>query len=119
LAAAGIRVGVAVAPVLPFLTDSVAQMRAVYVAAAEAGASYAWHGVLHLDEVARDSYAAFLTEHHPELVEPYAAIYRGKYTNAGYTAAVERRSRSARSGIRFEPPDRIATEPTLVQLSLL
>jgi|HubBroStandDraft_6_1064221.scaffolds.fasta_scaffold471326_2 DNA repair photolyase len=118
LSAAGIRAGVAIAPVLPFLCDSVAQLRAVYEAAAEAGATFAWHGVLNLGEVARDSYQAFLAEHHPEIAPAYAELYRGKYASAAYVAAVERRARSARSGIRFEPPEGIATEPEL-QLSLL
>jgi DNA repair photolyase len=118
LAEAGIRAGVAIAPVLPFLCDSTAQMRSVYAAAADAGATFAWHGVLNLGEVARDSYAAFLNEHHPELTEAYAALYRGKYAHGPYVATVERRARSARSGILFEPPERIPTEPEL-QLSLL
>jgi len=47
LAAAGIRVGVAIAPVLPHLTDEPATLAAVVRAAAEAGASFAWHGVWH------------------------------------------------------------------------
>jgi DNA repair photolyase len=119
LASAGIRTGVAIAPVLPYLSDGVEQLRAVYAAAAQAGASFAWTSVLNLGEVARDSYAAFLREAHPELGERYAALYRGRYASAAYAREVEARARVARRGIAFEPPEGIVAQPARLQLSLL
>ena len=104
---------------LPFLSDEVAQLRAVYAAAAEAGASFAWTSVLNLGEVARDSYAAFLARDHPELSGRYASLYAGRYANAAYANEIEARARSARRGIAFDPPEGIRSEPARVQLSLL
>ena len=117
LATAGVRAGVAIAPVLPGLTDSVEQLRAVYRAAHGAGASFAWTGVLHLEEVARESYFSFLQEHQPELVQRYEQLYGTKYAPKAYAAEIDKRARSA--GIQFEPPPTIEFEPSLVQLSLI
>lgn len=120
LAQAGIRVGVAVAPVLPELTDEPQSLRAVYRAAAEAGASLAWSSVLRLGAVARESYFTFLRAEFPHLVDFYAATYRGAYANAGVARPLETRIRDARSGIAFDrAPAPIEAEPKLVQLSLL
>ena len=119
LARAGIRTGVAVAPVLPGITDGEAQLREVYAAAAAAGASFAWHSLLNLGEVARDSYFAFLGTEHPELTAQYERLYRGKYAPRDFAARIEARAGTARRGVRFDPPPAVATEPRLVQLSLL
>jgi DNA repair photolyase len=119
LAGAGIRTGIAIAPILPFLTDSVDELRGIYRAAADNGASFAWDGVLNLGEVARESYFDFLKTHHPELVDRYTELYAGRYAPAAYTRAIEARTKSARAGISFDPPERITTTPTLVQLSLI
>ena len=102
LAAAGIRVGVAIAPVLPFLSDGIEQLRAVYEAAAEAGASFAWTSVLNLGEVARDSYAAFLAEKHPELTERYAA-----------STEADMRARATRTTSTHERAPRVAESPSI------
>jgi DNA repair photolyase len=119
LARAGIRAGISLAPVMPYLTDGVEQLRAVYRAAADAGARYVWSGVLNLGEVARESYFDFLAAHHPALVEPYRNLYRSRYATAAYVAEIERRGRIARRGIQFDPSPGIATMPGLTQLSLL
>ena len=119
LAHAGIRTGVAVAPILPGITDGEAQLREVYVAIAESGASFAWHTVLNLGDVARDSYFAFLSAERPELTEEYARHYRGKYAPREFTKPIEARAAAAREAVRFEPPATIGLEPRLVQLSLL
>jgi DNA repair photolyase len=119
LAKAGIRTGIAIAPVLPFLTDSVDELRAVYRAAADNGASFAWDGVLNLGEIARDTYFEFLRTYYPELVDRYNALYAGKYPAATYTKTVQSRARIARSGISFDPPEGIVSTPARVQLSLI
>jgi DNA repair photolyase len=119
LAHAGIRTGIAIAPVLPFLTDGIDDLRAVYRAAADNGASFAWASVLNLGDVARDSYFAFLQTHYPELVEPYNALYTGRYANGTYARTIEFRAKAARRGIAFDPPEGIVATPALVQLSLI
>ncbi|MFJ2957612.1 Rv2578c family radical SAM protein [Streptomyces sp. NPDC087270] len=73
----GIPVGVLMAPVLPFLSDSPAQLRATVRAIAAAGATSVTPLVLHLRPGAREWYTAWLRQHHPHLVRRYEALYAG------------------------------------------
>lgn len=79
LAQAGIKVNVALAPVLPHITDSAENIESVVSAAREAGAQNVWHNTLHLHEITRDAFFGYLRERHPELIAQYASDYRGKY----------------------------------------
>jgi DNA repair photolyase len=119
LADAGLRVGVAIAPILPGLTDSEASLAAVYAAAADAGASQAWHSVLNLNEVARESYFGFLRTEFPALLAEHERMYRAKYAPKALVDDIDARVARARNGIRFRTRATIATEARRVQLSLL
>ena len=79
LADAGIKVNVALAPVLPQITDSPENIQSVVHAAREAGAANVWHNTLHLHDVTRDAFFGYLRERRPELLAEYAILYRGKY----------------------------------------
>lgn len=118
LAEAGIRVGVAVAPILPHLTDDAAALRDVFAAAADAGAAMAWHSVLNLNEVAKASYFEFLRAEFPSLVSRHAEYYRGKYAPKAVVDDIETRVRGARGAMRLRPRATISHEPVRVQLSL-
>jgi len=72
-------------------------------AAADAGASFAWHGVLNLGDVARDAFFDYLGTEQPQLVETYAAMYRAKYPPAAYVRRVDERAAAARSDVVFAP----------------
>ena len=79
LADAGIAVNVALAPVLPHLTDTPESVEAVVRAAREAGAAKVWHNTLYLHDVTRETFFAYLREYRPELLAQYAQEYRGTY----------------------------------------
>ena len=119
LAAAGLRVGVAVAPILPHLTDGEAGLREVMAAAAEAGASTIWHSVLNLNEVAKESYFGFLRAQFPSLVARHETYYRGKYLMRAISDVIDTRVRTVREGVRLRPRATIVHQPSRVQLSLL
>lgn len=63
LSAAGVPVGVNVAPVIPFLTDS--ELEAILEAAAAAGAKFAGYTLVRLPWEVRDIFKAWLEEHYP------------------------------------------------------
>jgi DNA repair photolyase len=111
LANAGIRVAVAVAPVLPGITDSPDALAAVVRAAADAGASHVWHGALNLGAVTRDAYFTFLSTSRPELVERYTRLFaRGRYAEPAYVREVAESVHAACRSTRFArwrslPPD--------------
>jgi len=111
LADAGIRVGIAIAPVLPHLTDAPAMLREVVRAAADAGAAFAWHGVLNLGDVTRDAYFAYLASDQPHLVDVYRAMYAARYAPKAYERSVDDAVGAAMRTIRFDPPPVIVAAP--------
>jgi DNA repair photolyase len=72
---AGIRSGVLMAPILPFLSDSDEQLEATVEAIAAAGAAYVSPIVLHLRPGAREWWQAWLRREHPHLLPRYAELY--------------------------------------------
>ncbi|MBV8433222.1 MAG: radical SAM protein [Candidatus Eremiobacteraeota bacterium] len=91
LASSGIRVNVALAPILPGITDSAENIASVVRAARGAGAAHVWHSTLYLHDVTREAYFAYLRERHPELVESYERAYRGKYAPSRVTRPIDQR----------------------------
>ena len=85
ITAAGLRCGVLMGPVVPFLSDSPAQLAAAVRGAAEAGAAHVTPIVLHLRPGAREWFLSWLRQAHPELVPRFAELYgRGSYARRTY-----------------------------------
>lgn len=129
----GIGCGVLMAPILPYLSDSPAQLDATVAAIAAAGATHVTPIVLHLRPGAREWYFAWLREHHPRLVPRYRELYaRGAYAPKRYQETIAERVRDAarRHGVgrsgpaqarRITPPAPPAAPPAIEaeQLTLL
>jgi DNA repair photolyase len=82
LNAAGIPCGVMIAPVLPGISDSPEQLRAVIEAAIDAGATHVSPILLHLRPFVKDVYMEWLGANYPDLVVRYEAMYRrGAYAS--------------------------------------
>jgi DNA repair photolyase len=73
----GLRCGVLMGPVLPFLTDSPDQLDATVRLIAEARAASVTPIVLHLRPGAREWYLRWLGENFPGLAESYRSMYGG------------------------------------------
>jgi DNA repair photolyase len=83
--AAGLPCGVFVAPVLPWLTDSVEQLDELLAAIASAGATGVTVIPLHLRPGAREWFTSWLQQEHPNLVAGYQRVYRrGSYADPRY-----------------------------------
>ena len=78
LVAAGIDVGVGMAPILPGLSDRPEQLEAVVKAARAAGATGLWANMLHLKDGTREHFMSVLSRHWPELVPRYEHAYRNR-----------------------------------------
>ncbi|HEX3328168.1 MAG TPA: Rv2578c family radical SAM protein [Actinomycetota bacterium] len=79
---AGIPCGVMIAPVLPGISDSPEQLRAVIEAAIDAGATHVSPILLHLRPYVKDVYMEWLRANYPDLVVRYEAMYRrGAYAS--------------------------------------
>ncbi len=86
---AGLRCGVLMGPVVPYLSDSPAQLAAAVKAAADAGAVHVTPIVLHLRPGAREWFLGWLREAHPELLPRYAELYGpGAYARKDYQARI-------------------------------
>ena len=85
----GLRCGILMGPVLPFLTDSRGQLAETVRQIAAAGAASVTPIVLHLRPGAREWYLAWLAERHPELVPRYRQLYgTGAYAPKDYQRAI-------------------------------
>ena len=89
---AGLPCGVFLAPVLPGLTDGVAELDAALGAIAAAGATGVTAIPLHLRPGAREWFMAWLGRAHPELLPRYEQLYaRRAYVPAEYRTWLARR----------------------------
>ncbi len=86
---AGIPTGIMLAPIMPGLNDDREQLSALVDAAVRTGATNVTPIVLHLRPGVREAFWPWLTEHHPELVGRYKALYRGSQAAASYRDEVQ------------------------------
>ncbi|HLK00629.1 MAG TPA: LAGLIDADG family homing endonuclease, partial [Streptosporangiaceae bacterium] len=90
----GLGCSVLMGPVIPYLSDSPAQLEATVREIAAAGATSVTPIVLHLRPGAREWFLAWLRETHPDLVDRYARLYRrGSYAPKAYQAEISARVR--------------------------
>jgi DNA repair photolyase len=126
----GVRCGVLMGPVIPYLSDSPRQLEAAVRQIAEAGASSVSAITLHLRPGAREWFFRWLRAHHPGLVAPYQRLYgRGAYAPKEFQERISRQvrelagkygiARRSRAGHRRVPPPPPPAEPEPEQLTLL
>jgi DNA repair photolyase len=109
---AGIPTGVLIAPLMPGINDSPAQVEEILALCAEAGATSIGGICLHLRGEVRDVFMDWLRSYRPDLVPRYEALYaRGAYapqTERNRLAQLVRSGRRvtpARSGFGAAPAD--------------
>jgi DNA repair photolyase len=107
ITARGLRCGILMGPVLPFLSDSPRQLEETVRQIAAAGAASISPIVLHLRPGAREWFFGWLTEHHPALVPGYRRLYgSGAYAPRDYQQRISARvaDLAARYGIGRASP---------------
>ena len=105
LVAAGIPCGILMAPILPGISDSPAQLQAVVRAAADAGASHLTPLTLHLRPGVKEEFLPWLEETYPELVPDYRRLYRGSNAPKPVREAIANRVQAEkRRHPAFAPP---------------
>lgn len=120
LGRAGVRVGVALAPILPGLTDDEANMEEVCRAAMEHGARFLFASPLRLTPVPRQTYLDFLAGESAPLREATARLYAGAYAPDAYRRMVEQRVEGVkrRLGMNRREAHAPCPMPHRVQLTL-
>ena len=120
LAAAGIDVGVGIAPILPGLSDDPAALEVVVRAARAAGARTIWASVVHLRPGVREHFLEALARDWPEEVARYEALFASRaYLSAATTNPIlepVRRSAAAVPSPRRRSP--LTAEPRQLALAV-
>ncbi|MGN7360213.1 SPL family radical SAM protein [Paenibacillus sp. SAF-054] len=89
LSESGVRTGLFIAPILPYLTDSREQMEELMTAAKEHRASFAMTSLLRLTPDVKAWFMHSLGQHHPGLVPKYKSLFRGTYPDSAYADQVK------------------------------
>ena len=111
---AGIAAGVALAPVLPGLTDAPRDMAAVLRAAREVGATHAWSNVLNLRPGTCEHFLEVLEREWPGELDRYRRLYPSGgsgYLRASDARPIERRIAAVRRGSGIADRRRIVLSP--------
>ncbi|HEX7197072.1 MAG TPA: radical SAM protein, partial [Candidatus Limnocylindria bacterium] len=111
---AGIAAGVALAPVLPSLTDAPADLAAVLRAARDAGATHAWTNVLNLRPGTREHFLSVVEREWPAELERYRRLFPAGgsgYLRAVDAGPIERRVAAVRRGSGIADRRRIVLSP--------
>ena len=127
---AGVPCGVLIAPVLPRISDSPAQLREVVRAAANAGATHVSPITLHLRPGVKEEFMPWLEREFPELVAGYRRMYRGSNAPKAIGEAIGERVQAVKRHhpaaylaepitSRLTPAERRPDDPPAEQLSLL
>jgi DNA repair photolyase len=111
---AGVAAGVALAPILPGLTDGPRDMAAVLGAAREAGATHAWSNVLNLRPGTREHFLDVLRREWPTELDRYQRLYPAGgdgYLAPVHAGPIERRATAVRRGARISDRRRVVLSP--------
>ena len=102
LAEAGVASRLFIMPIMPLLTDGERNLRALLVAAREAGAVGAESNVLFLRPGTRETFFEFLRIDFPRLVPEYSRLYAtSAYAPPDYVCGVEKRVRRISADVGF------------------
>jgi len=105
LVAAGLDVGVGMAPILPGISDSPDSLAAVVRAARDAGATGVWANLLYLRPGTREHFLDNLARDWPALLPAYEQLYAGRaYLGKAEMGALQRQVAELRR--RFDVRDR-------------
>ena len=121
LTEAGIRTAVAMAPILPGISDHPHQLAEVVRAAREAGATHIWAQLLYLKSGTREHFLEQLAREWPEELERYERLYADRAYVRGEAAAQLQDSIAGlrrRFGIADRRAVRLAPPPAPEQLPL-
>jgi DNA repair photolyase len=120
---AGVRAGVAMAPLLPGLSDTPERIETVVKAARDAGAVSLWGGLVNLRPGTREHFMTVLDKYWPELLPRYRELFENRsYLPRDVTSPVSdtvnelkrRHGIADRREVRLAPPE----EPAQMQLDL-
>jgi DNA repair photolyase len=88
LRAAGVNVGVLMAPVVPGFMTRRDQLEATVKAIADHGAAFVGANVMYLKGGTREHFLGFIAAEFPHMLDGFQRLYRGAYAPSGYIASI-------------------------------
>jgi DNA repair photolyase len=79
LVESGVRAGVLLSPVIPGITDDMANLESVVRSAADHGAQFLGTRILYLQPGTREHFRSFLNSEYPTLLTEYRRLFPGSY----------------------------------------
>lgn len=109
----GITAGIFAAPILPYITDDLAEMEELMAKAGEHKASFAMISLLRLSREVKVWFFRTLQEHYPHLVARYAKLYATGYADRSYAEPLMQQLRAIaeKYGLDKRPPETEFKEP--------
>ncbi|MWV47012.1 radical SAM protein [Paenibacillus sp. HJL G12] len=101
LSSGGVRTGLFIAPILPFLTDSRESLEELMNAAKNHRASFAMTSLLRLTPDVKAWFMHSLAQHHPELVPKYRRLFHGAYPDNAYTDRIKALTRELKQKLQL------------------
>jgi DNA repair photolyase len=87
----GIRAGIFVAPILPFLTDRTTELETLFSASKQHKVQFVVPSVLRLAPDVKSWYFKVIELHYPHLIRKYREMYGGVYPSKVYSDALKKR----------------------------
>jgi DNA repair photolyase len=116
---AGVRASVGMAPILPGISDSPAQLEEVVRAARDAGATGIWANVLYLRPGTREHFLSALAEDWPEQLDRYEQLYGSRaYLSKAQVEPVRALVADLRRKHGIRDRRRVRLEPAAADLQL-
>ena len=122
LVQAGVKAGVALAPVIPGITDSDSNLEAVARSAASYGAQFLWANMLYLKPGTREHFLDFVGHEFPGLASDLGSLYPGAYAPRWAQSQLRQRVAGIKQANGMVEPRTFAaeaaTQPRQLQLAL-
>ena len=91
LVQAGVNAGVALAPVIPGITDDTANLENVARSAADHGARFLWANTVYLKPGTKEHFLSFVRKEYPGLEADFQRLYPGSYAPKSVQSDLDRR----------------------------
>ncbi len=116
LTSAGVKAGLLIAPVLPGLTDDRAGLRALLMAAKDAGAEWAGASALRMNHATRSTLLPWLARERPALARRYTRHYGARHNvSKAYAKALQARMVELQLEVGLPPKEGYRRELELTQ----
>ena len=112
----GVNAGVALAPVIPGVTDDARNLEEVVRSAVAHGARFLWASMLYLKPGTKEHFLGFLEKEYPDLRRDFRLLYPGSYAPKGAQTWMKGRVAGLKRAYGFVEPAETTPRPRQLEL---